>query len=448
MEKRRDIHHIMKGIFITLLTAAMCCTCANARGNADDLNDSLTSTTRVLMLENGKVSVSKPIDPDVRDKILSFYYNQFRHSQDPGAPAFLFMSKEQNIMMGIGGTVRMRGWYDWGGAVPGNGFFPYLISVTPDPTNDKKLGTTPAGTCLYFRLLGENRVLGHFEAYIEANFNGWEGRDFRLKKAYAVIRDFTVGYASSTFSDPSAAPPTVDAAGPNNKLDHATVLVRYMPRISRNVLAAASVETPDTYLSIDKVSTQTRSSYIPDFAAFVQYDWGRYNSEHIRLSALYRSLPYRDLVAGKNYNPAGWAVQLSSVSHPVDPLTLYLTANYGAGYAGMGGDLVIGKYDLIPHPYLPGRLYAPRSFGWCVGVQYNIRHNLFVSAMGSQTRFLPSESINPDEYKYGLMGVVNVFWNPIPRVQFGAEFDIGERRNFSGDHRYARRVGLMGQLTF
>lgn len=46
------------------------------------------------------------------------------------------------------------------------------------------------------------------------------------------------------------------------------------------------------------------------------------------------------------------------------------------------------------------------------------------------------------------MGAVNVFWNPIPRVQLGAEFDLGERMNFSGAHRYARRFGLMGQLTF
>lgn len=111
------------------------------------------------------------------------------------------------------------------------------------------------------------------------------------------------------------------------------------------------------------------------------------NSQHIRLSALYRSLPYRDLVAGKNYNPAGWGIQLSSVSHPVDAITLYATASYGAGYAGMGGDLVIGRYDLLPDASVDGKMYAPRSFGWNVGVQYNIRHNLFVSVMGSQTRF-------------------------------------------------------------
>ncbi len=437
----------MKRSIIAAVAAIFFCV-AYARSKNDVMNDSIVSTTRVLMLKDGKVTASRPIDQKMRDKILSFYYDQFRHSQDPGAPAFLFMSKDQNTMMGIGGTVRMRGWYDWGGAVVGNGFFPYLIPMVPDPCNEKKLGTTPAGTCLYFRLLGENQILGHFEAYIEANFNGWEGRDFRLKKAYAIVRDFTVGYASSSFSDPAAVPPTVDAAGPNNKLDHTTVLVRYMPRISRNWLAAISAESPDTYMSTDDATSKARSSFIPDIAAFIQYDWGLHNSEHIRLSAIYRSLPYRDITAGENHNPAGWAVQLSSVSHPAEPLTLYLTASYGAGYAGMGGDLAIGKYDLIADPGQPGKLYAPKSYGWCAGIQYHIRHNLSIGAMASQSRFLPSKEISPDEYKYGLSGSVNVFWNPIPRIQLGAEIDLGERRNFSGAHRHACRAGIMGQMTF
>ena len=52
--------------------------------------------------------------------------------------------------------------------------------------------------------------------------------DFSLKKAYATLNDWTIGYASTTFSDPQALPPSVDAQGPNNKMDATAVLVRYM----------------------------------------------------------------------------------------------------------------------------------------------------------------------------------------------------------------------------
>ena len=44
--------------------------------------------------------------------------------------------------MGIGGAVRMRGYYDWGGAMPSAGFSPYLIPMTPDPASMRHLDAT------------------------------------------------------------------------------------------------------------------------------------------------------------------------------------------------------------------------------------------------------------------------------------------------------------------
>ncbi|MDE6611019.1 MAG: hypothetical protein K2K22_00490, partial [Muribaculaceae bacterium] len=93
-------------------------------------------------------------------------------------------------------------------------------------------------------------------------------------------------------------------------------------------------------------------------------------------------------------------------------------------------------------------LYAPASFGWCVGLQYNFRPNIFVSASMSQNRYLPKVDVSADEYKYGLFGALNVFWNLTPRIQMAAEFDLGKRQNFSGEHRWARRMSAMCQFSF
>ncbi len=136
------------------------------------------------------------------------------------------------------------------------------------------------------------------------------------------------------------------------------------------------------------------------------------------------------------------------MAHPAAPVTTYATLNYGQGYAGLGGDLMMGRYDLVGDPAKPGKMYAPASFGWCLGVQYNIRPNLFVSASASATRYLPSHEVAPGEYKRGVFGAVNVFWNLTPRMQVAAELDLGMRRNFSGEHRYARRAGLMCMFSF
>lgn len=412
----------------------------------DQMHDSIISSEKIITLGGQEKPRSQAYSDSIRYLIEQFYFDQFRHFQDPEAPYFLFLSRDASLAMGIGGTVRMRGYFDWDGAIPAAGFAPYLIPMNPDPTKMRKFGTTPAGTCLFFRVIGRNKSLGNYQLYIEANFNGYQARDFHLKKAYAIINDFTVGYANSTFSDPAAVPPTVDAQGPNNKLASTSVLVRWMPRVGRRWVFAVSVETPSNQLDVDGVNTKKVDDWIPDGAAFVQYEWGR--TSHIRLSGIVRALSYRNLQTETNHYRTGWGIQLSGVGHPAKPLTLYGSINYGHGYAGLCGDLLIGAYDLIGDPDRPGYLYAPASYGWNIGVQYNFRPNLFVSTSLSQSRFLPSKAKFPEEYRYGLVGHVNIFWNLTARMQVAAEFDYGVRKNFDGQSRWAKRIGALAQFSF
>ena len=110
----------------------------------DSQQDSLMASHKIVYIDGRPEQTQSHLD-SVRNILDNFYYDQFRHFSDPDAPYFLFMSRDAQLAMGIGGCVRMRGWYDWGGAIPANGFSPYLIPMTPDPTNQKKFGTTPAG---------------------------------------------------------------------------------------------------------------------------------------------------------------------------------------------------------------------------------------------------------------------------------------------------------------
>lgn len=146
--------------------------------------------------------------------INSFYVNQYRHFQDPLAPYFLLMSKDAKLALGIGGAVRMRAWYDFNGSVPVNGFIPYMIPVPKDPAQRRKLDGTPDGTTIFMRLIGRNRVLGDIVGYIQGNFQG-DGHTFKLKKAYAQFKGFTIGYAPSAIQDGDAEAPTIDGAGQN-----------------------------------------------------------------------------------------------------------------------------------------------------------------------------------------------------------------------------------------
>lgn len=428
---------------LTVLILILTGLAAYSQHLVDIQRDSLMSSHRIIRI--GQTEQTTLNTDSIKNLIEKFYYDQFRHSQNPNAPYILFMSRDSKLAMGIGGAVRMRAYYDWDGAIPVPGFAPYLIPMTPDPTNIKSFNTTPAGTCLFFRVIGQHEILGDYQLYIECNFDGYKARDFHLEKAYAVIQDFTIGYASSTFSDPAALPQIIDAQGPSNKITPTNVLIRWMPTFKDRWVAAISLETPSTQITSDSITVKS-SSWLPDFASFIQYQWDK--TSHIRLSGILRTLSYRNLATAQNHNKLGWAVMLSSVARPMNSLTTYLTINYGHGYSSLGGDLMIGAYDLIPSPNTPGALYAPASFGWCLGVQYNIKPNLFISTSFSQTRFLPKTNTNPNEYRYGLCGNINAFWNITPRTLFGVEFDYGMRKDFSGKSQWAKRIGAVAQFSF
>lgn len=425
-----------------MMMAVAACAVGQSKSMRDEAMDSALTSHKLIYFGKGE----EPPRDSVTSLIRQFYENQFHHFSDPLAPYFLFLSKDSKLAMGMGGAVRMRAYYDWDGSIPSPGFAPYLIPMQKDPTRDRYFGTTPAGTCLFFRVIGTNRKLGNYQIYIEANFNGYQARDFHLKKAYATINDWTVGYANSTFSDPQALPPVIDASGPNAKMSATSVLVRWMHDLPKGFTIATSLETPDQSIQTVDKETAKASQYVPDIAVFAQ--WGFNTSDHIRLSAIYRSLSYRNLLTSKNKYAPGWGLQLSTIWSPIRPLTLYGTVNGGAGYASLGGDWLMGNYDLVPDQDKPGKLYSPYVVGGYAGIQYNITPSIFISGTFGGTRYCPKYPMERNEYKEGLYIAANVYWYLTPRISCGAEIDLGRRKNADGATHWARRVNAMAQFSF
>lgn len=407
------------------------------------MTDSIVNSHQIIYFGDKE----KATTDSVNHLISRFYADQFRHAQDPLAPYFMFMSKDATLAMGIGGCVRMRAYYDWGNVIPAPGFTPYLIPMHQDPTHTKAFGTTPAGTAIFFRVIGSNRSVGEYQLYIEANFNGYQARDFHLKKAYAVINDWTIGYATSTFSDPAALPSTVDASGPNCKMSATSVLIRWMHEFKKSGISlAASVETPQSGADYIAGQTEAVTQYIPDFAILGQYDFGQNN--HVRVAGILRSLPYRDIITARNINVWGWGAQLTTVLHPTRNITLYGCFNGGYGYAGLGGDWLVGRLDLINDIATPGRMYAPGTIGGYAALQYNFTPAFFVSGTFGATRVYEHKPVNNDRYNRGMYMAVNAFYNLTARIQVGAEFNLGYRRNADGQQCHATRVGAMAQFSF
>lgn len=376
-----------------------------------------------------------------------FYIDQFRHFQDPRAPYFMFLSKNGNLALGVGGLIRIRGSFDWNGSIPINGFSPYFIPIPKDPTSMRRLSATGAGTGLFLTLLGKNSFLGNFMGFIQGDFSGNNYKDFKLKKAYFTAGDWTVGYATSTFEDTQAKPATIDGSGPNGGNSRTNVLVRYSHTFKEKWTVAGSFEFPSSSIKSDGVYTKGCSDYVPDIAAFIQYQWGG-GASHVRLSGLGRVLTYRDLVVGKNYNIFGWGAQFSTTIKALPQLNFYGTVTFGKGHESYTTDLASDSFDLVEDPHEKGKLYAPKAIGYVLGAQYYFTNNVFADVSLSEQRYYPKENPGDGQYKYGLYGAFNLFWDITSRFEVGMEYLAGKRMNFNGTHGCANRLSAMVMMSF
>ncbi|MDE6576971.1 MAG: porin [Muribaculaceae bacterium] len=438
-------------VFSTLLIGGILPSFAQSEAS-DSAAGKSVEKERIERLINNTNIITMGDEKNLRDslsKMLNrFYYDQFRHFQDPRAPYFMFMSRNGNLALGVGGVIRMRGYFDWNGSIPTSGFSPYFIPIPKDPASEKSLSANPSGTALFFTLLGHNSLLGDFRGYIEAGFSGYNNRDFKLKKAYIQSGDWTAGYATTTFEDTKAEPSTIDGAGANGINTRTNVLVRYMHTFKNNHWSVAgSVEIPSSSIDADGTTTKACSDYVPDLAAFLQYQWNGGDS-HVRLSGLARVLTYRDLIEEKNYNIMGWAAQFSTVIKVLPQFNLFGIASVGRGHQSYTTDLAGGNFDLVAEPETPGKLYAPMATGYVFGLSYYFSPKVFSNIALSEQRYYPKKNPDNSQYKYGLYGAFNVFWDITPRFEIGAEYLIGKRANFNGEHGNANRITALMMLSF
>lgn len=409
------------------------------------LDKSVAQTKVIVVNSKGDRELTMKED-SVRSIIYNFYMSQYRHTLDPQAPYFMFISKDANFALGVGGLVRMRGWFDWNNSIDANGFSPALIQIPPDPSARRRLSATPAGTGLFITLIGRNTPLGNIKAYIEANFNGYQHIDFKLKKAYITVGDWTAGYATTTFSDPAAEPITIDGSGANGVASKSTVLVRYFHTFKSGFSLAGAFEFPASQIQEVNNETKACADYIPDLVALAQFQWNE-GMSHLRIAGLYRNLAYRNLLTGTNHNIPAWGGLFSAIIKILPRLSISGEFNYGRGIGSYIGDFAVMNSDLVPIAGKPGVLKAPVVIGGAVGLKYNFADNIYADLVYGRAQYSYKEH-SPSDYRYGNYGAVNLFWNITPRFMVGAEYLIGNRVNFDGSHGPANRVDALFSFTF
>ncbi|MDE6144674.1 MAG: hypothetical protein K2F96_00175, partial [Muribaculaceae bacterium] len=158
---------------ISTAMALLGVTSINAATPREVAEDSVRNSHKVIIMDGDRSA--KPSADSIARLMQIFYEDQFRYATEPAAPYFMFMTKNTNFAMGIGGIVKIRGWYDWHGALPGVAFTPYQIPMHPDQTNMRAMGLNASGTAIYLRAGGHNSSLGTYTLYVEGEFSGYEG---------------------------------------------------------------------------------------------------------------------------------------------------------------------------------------------------------------------------------------------------------------------------------
>lgn len=136
---------------------------AHGQTSTVERSDSTPAQIRQRAMIESTHMITAGDDQAARDSLENllnmFYIDQFRHAQDPRAPYFMFLSKDGKLAMGVGGVIRIRGYYDWNGSIPINGFSPYAIPIPKNPASMRRLAATGAGTGLFLQYWAKIRSL-------------------------------------------------------------------------------------------------------------------------------------------------------------------------------------------------------------------------------------------------------------------------------------------------
>lgn len=400
---------------------------------------------------SAKIVTGNHNTPSAHEMIGVFYDTSESYFNDPGAPRFLFLDKQGKVALGIGGQIYGTLQYDFDGSIDdGSNFTTYDIPVPNDPARRQAFSGDASHSSIFFKLIGRTSRFGFYQAYVQTNFTGGGvgSYNLKLKQAYLKLGYVTVGLTNSVFSDPDAAPPTIDTQGPAGQVAAKNVILKYAPKFKNGLSLGVSVEVPKVSYDESAGFTEKIAQRVPDIPAYVQYSWDG-GTSHVRLSGLLRTMSYRDLQSQKNRFATGWAVQLSGVSSIAStPLTAFWQAAYGAGYANYLNDLSCGSFDLIAAQGNSGRMEAPNMMGLVAGLQYQFSPKFLASCSYSYSRIYDAAHLGDDTYKHAQYLTANLFYNIITDLRCGIEYDWGQRTDYSGTTGHANRLMALIQFQF
>jgi len=295
--------------------------------------------------------------------------------------------------------------------------------------------------------LREPTDVGVLRAFIEGDFAG-DGDTFRLRHAFGQRGHVLAGKTWSAFVDTAASPEEVDFEGLNGRINVRQSQVRIMPNLGKEYEFQLSMEDPNPQVQNGQGVSRT-----PDIVAS-----GRFQPHprlHVKLGLLSRQIRAQvDSSAGggieKQY---AWGATLSGrlTTPQLDKRdSLLFQFNAGDGIGRYVNDLSsVGSFDGIVNPET-GELKLFDILAGYVSYQHwwpggrNMRSNFTFGVVEVDN----PDFVSGDAYKRTLRFSSNLMWTPTPRIDLGAEYLWGNRKNENGKNGDATQFQLAARYRF
>lgn len=387
----------------------------------------------------------------VEHEIMGYFYRTQSHDfHDPVAPRFIMASRNQNFILGLGGYVLLRMYDDFGG-ICDNGDYSTMAIPVPNAGNPRSQFKMDAGSSrIFMKVIGNTDALGQLVGYIEGDFGG-SSYAFRLRQAYIHFLGFTLGQTLSTFIDPRAVAPSLDQNGAIASYNLRTPMVRFTHTFKSCITFAAAAELP-VYSGTYSGQTESASATVPDLPCYIQY--GK-DPLHLRLSAVFRNLSYKDLENGKYRTVFGAGGKISTNIKIAAPVSLYGFAAYGKGISTYMQDFAKMGLDILPDADHSGKMMALKSASYYGALKLNYSKKLYSTFAYNYCRLYPDASYRNSSlfdpsafYKHGQAISASMIWEFIPEAFCGLEYWRGRHTVYNGDYGKANRIYAVIRYNF
>jgi len=290
---------------------------------------------------------------------------------------------------------------------------------------------------------------GVLNTMISMDFNGQIDRpEPRLRIAYGEFVSDALGLgvlggqAYATMFDLSAAPETLDFAGPAGLWQQRQPLLRVTKALAQAVTMELAIETPENvnYINADKLTRW------PDLVIAGTWRAGGKHVKHFRLAGLARDLN-AEADSGSKDSALGWALTGSGklgLPYLGAKDNFKFTLHYGDGY---GTQIKGGPQEGAIDP-ATSELKTIGIFGVYGGIQHFwsdlYRSNLVFGHVDSDNpAFLSGDTFDNTSY-----AAVDFIWSPYKEVTVGVEYLWGRRENKDGASGRANRLLLSSRVNF